>query len=184
MAKIPKTVGELAPEGEHKAKCVYVIDEGTQPPPASKPDWGDARKVAIGFELLGTKKKDGKPFIVNTVMTFTMSKKGNLVAFLKQWLGALAKNAETFDMDTCLGKDALVEVIHKNGYANLSDVSPAKGKYGNSVTKPYSLYLNSDDFDEDVFNDNTKIWDKMKERIAASPEYDELVAPKKKKAKR
>jgi hypothetical protein len=179
MGKIPK-VGELAPQGEHKAKCVYVIDEGTQPPPASQPDWEPARKVCIGFELQGVKKKDGKPFYVNTVMTFTMSKRGNLGTFLKGWLGAVAKKLDDFDMDTCLGKDALVEVVHKGGYANITDVSPAKGKHAPSVMKPFSFYLTPEEFDESVLNDTSKIWEKMKERIAASPEYDELKAPKKK----
>lgn len=176
MAKIPKAKREMAPEGVHKAVCINVIDLGTQEFTfKGKPQ--SARKVSIGFELLGKRNKAGEPFVVQQRYTFSNSKKSNLMKDLKGWLGV--KDPD-FDMDKCLGKSALITIKHDDAgeYANVTNVGgvPDGTKFPKPAKAPVSLYLSAEDFDESTFD---SLPDYFKEKIAASPEYDELAAPKK-----
>lgn len=177
--KIPKSKGEMCPEGVHKAVCVYVVDMGTQEP--SNPKFSAARKVRVGFELQGIRKKSGDPFLLFQSYTFSSNPKANLMKDLKAWLGIKDKDV---DMDELLGKGAMVTVSHSEDgqYANVTNITglPKGVKLAKPETKPYSLYLD-ETFDADVYNE---LPDSFKERIAASPEYDEVAGAPSKPKKR
>ncbi len=179
MSKPPKSKRELAPEGVHKATCVHVIDLGTQTF-TIKGKEQSARKVSVGFELLGKKNSFGEPFVVAQRYTFSNSKKSNLMKDLKAWLGI--KDPD-FDLDGLALKPAQVTITHTDDgeYANITNVGgvPKGTKYPKAANNFTSLYLD-ETFDRDVFDD---LPDYFKEKIAASPEYDEVNAPKKGKKK-
>ncbi len=175
MSKPPKSKRELAPEGVHKAVCVHVIDLGTQEF-SFKGKEMSARKVSVGFELIGKKNAFGEPQVVAQRYTFSNSKKSNLMKDLKAWLGI--KDPD-FDLDGLQGKPAQVTITHSDDgeYANITNVGgvPKGTKFPKPATPWVSLYLD-ETFDQDVFDD---LPDYFKEKIAASPEYDEVNAPKK-----
>lgn len=180
MSKPPKAKRELAPEGVHKAVCVHVIDLGTQEF-TIKGKQTSARKVSVGFELLGKKNGFGEPLVVAQRYTFSNSKKSNLMKDLKGWLGI--KDPD-FDLDGLKDKPAQVTITHSEDgeYANITNVGgvPKGTKFPKPTNKFVSLYLD-ETFDKDVFDD---LPDYFKEKIASSPEYDEVAGPAKPKAKK
>ncbi len=180
MSKPPKSKRVLAPEGVHKAVCVHVIDLGTQTF-TFKGKEQSARKVSVGFELLGKKNSFGEALVVAQKYTFSNSKKSNLMKDLKAWLGI--KDPD-FDLDGLANKPAQVTITHSDDgeYANITNVGgvPKGTKFPKAENTFTSLYLD-DTFEQDVFDD---LPDYFKEKIASSPEYDEVSGPKKKPAKK
>lgn len=170
MSSAPKAKRELAPEGVHKAVCVHVIDLGTQEF-TIKGKQQSSRKVSVGFELIGKKNSFGDPLVVQQRYTFSNSKKSNLMKDLKGWLGI--KDPD-FDLDGLAYKPAQITITHSEDgeYANITNVGgvPKGTKFPKPVNKFVSLYLD-DTFDKDVFDD---LPDYFKEKIASSPEYDEV----------
>jgi len=175
MSKIPKGAQrELPEEGTHNAVCVQVIDLGTQK--NANPEWGDKRKVLLGFELVDVQDEEHTA-LVSKQYTFSDSQKGNLMKDLKKWLNIKSGD---LDMDDCLGKQALVSIEHKETdrgtFANISNISSVpkgtKMRKPQSVTR--SLYLD-ETFDADVYEELPE-WIRLK--IATSPEYEEVAAPK------
>ncbi len=70
-------------EGTHIARCVWVVDLGTQ-----QTDFGPKRKVLIGWELPAiTRTFDGQqePAIVTKFYTACLSEKSNLRRDLELW---------------------------------------------------------------------------------------------------
>lgn len=177
--KAPVKPKELAPEGVHPVTCIGFIDMGTQEPPATQPTWGESRKCSIEFEATGLKRKDGKPHIISPRFTFSGSPKSNLMKLLKQWLGIQDKN---FDMVSLIGRQGLATIVHSDDgqYANITNLSEApKGmKIKPALTPSRTLFLDPDDFDQDVFD---SLHDSLKEKIMSSPEFD-LLPNKGKKA--
>lgn len=180
MAKIPKTQWELAPEGTHNAECIQFIDMGTQKTTFNGKE-GEARQCRLYFHLVDEKTKDGKNVVIFQKYTYSPSPKGNLMKMLKAWLGVKDSN---FDMDDIIGKPALVTVQHSdNGdYANVVNVAAlTKGaKISKSKEPHYSLHLNVDDFDANVFNE---LPEGLQGKIADTKEYLEASATKPKKKK-
>lgn len=180
MSSAPKAKRELAPEGVYKAVCVHVIDLGTQTF-TIKGKEQSSRKVSVGFELLGKKNSFGDPQVLAQRYTFSSSKKSNLSKALKAWLGI--KDPD-YDLDGLLGKPAQVTITHSEDgeYANITNIGavPKGTKFPKPATGLTSLYLD-ESFDKDVFDD---LPDYFKEKIASSPEYDEVVASKPKKGKK
>lgn len=180
MAKIPMAPRELAPEGNGQdAVCLGIVDLGTQP--ATNPAWDDARKCLIVFELVNSKRKNGKPFDVTKNVTFTMSQNGKLAEILEAWLGISPKELRKFDPDDLKGKPALLNIKHSEdgNFANIIAISapPAKHKMKKASMPTYSLYLD-ETFDQDVFDG---LSEGLKNKIAASPEYAAVMSGKFKK---
>lgn len=176
MSSIPKSSSrELAPEGNHNAVCVQVIDLGTQ----SSEQWGDKRKVQLAFELTDEKTSDGKAMVVYRQYTFSASPKGNLMKDLKAWIGKEATG--DIDMDILLGRGAAVTVEHneteRGTFANITNIAALmKGMKPKKPTEPLrSLYLD-ESFDSDAFD---ALPDFLKEKIMVTKEYEEYGTPAK-----
>jgi len=178
MSKPPKVKREIPAEGNYKGTLVHIIDLGTQV--NKNPAFADAPKVHLGYELAGRKRKDGQPFVVSTKFTFSSSPKSNMAKTLKKWLGV--KNPAEYDLVDALKKDANLVIEHSEDgqYANITEINKYSGPKLRPETKPISLFLD-DTFEQDVFD---KLWDKIKETIALSPEYDEVVGKSRKKGKK
>lgn len=120
---------ELAPEGNHIARCYQVIDLGIQTG-NFKGEEKKANKVLIGWELPMTLMEDGRPFVVSARYTISLHEKAHLRAQLQSWRGRSFTEDELggFDIRTVLGVPCMVNVVHhiSNGrtYANVTAVTP------------------------------------------------------------
>jgi hypothetical protein len=180
MSGLPKggKARELPNEDTHNAVCIQIIDLGTQP----SPQWGDKRKCQLAFELVDEQTSEGKSMVVYKQYTFTDSDKGSLMKDLKAWG---VKVGEDFDMDSLLGRGAMVTTenkeTEKGTFANITNVAGVpKGHKVKKATEPYrSLYLD-DNFDQEIFDALPEF---LRNKIAGSPEYAQITAPKLKKEK-
>lgn len=119
-----------APAGSHVARCISVIDLGTQETP-----FGEAHKVRITWELPDEKavfkEENGEqPFVLSKDYTLSLYEKANLRHDLESWRGRAFTEQELkgFDISKLIGAACLLSVIHKTSdkgktYANISSVS-------------------------------------------------------------
>jgi hypothetical protein len=177
MSRIPKIAPrELAPEGAHSAAVVQIIDLGTQ----ESRDYGPRHKLQIAYELVEEKTTEGAAMVVYRQYTFTSSPKGTLMKDLRAAFGVKDQDIE---MDDLLGKPCMVTVewaeTDAGTFANVAAVSMVPK--GTKVKKPTeelkSLYLD-ETFDQEVFD---SLPDFLREKIAASKEYEEVMTPRLKK---
>lgn len=131
MGRYAKETGggdfQQAPEGSHVARCIKLIDLGTQKGEyQGKPIIRE--QVVIQWELptetIDT--DDGpKPMIVSKFYTNSLSEKANLRADLESWRGRqfTPEELDGFDLEKILGAPALVNVIHNDkGKARIKGV--------------------------------------------------------------
>jgi hypothetical protein len=109
----------LIDEGTHFARCVWVVDLGTQ-----ATDFGPKRKVLIGWELPQiTRTYDGQaePAIVSKFFTACLSEKSNLRRDLELWRGRAFAPAELagFDLRKLLGVTCLLTICHPTLQVNV-----------------------------------------------------------------
>jgi hypothetical protein len=119
-----------APAGSHVARCISVIDLGTQETP-----FGEAHKVRITWELPDEKavfkEENGEqPFVLSKDYTLSLYEKANLRHDLESWRGRAFTEQELkgFDISRLIAAPCLLSVIHKTSdkgktYANISSVS-------------------------------------------------------------
>lgn len=173
-------VFELLAAGTYNATLVRILDQGTQK--SNNPKFKDTRKVRLYFEVANERTEEGDPFVLFREYNFTNNESSHLMQDLMTWQGI--KTAAGFNIDTTLGKPAQLSVIHsKDGkYANIKAVIavPKGTKLPKPITALTSLYLTKDAFDEATFN---ALSDKMKQKIAGTPEYAEATAPAPSRAK-
>lgn len=120
------------PEGQVRAVCVDVVDLGmvdTTFQNKSK----KKHKCRIVFQT-EAKMEDGKPFLLMARYTVSLNEKGWLRPFLESWRGKSFDPEELkgFDLETLIGVNAVVQVVHKKEgektYANISAImKPMKG---------------------------------------------------------
>lgn len=115
-----------APEGQHVAVCVDVVDLGIV-----ETTWKDQKKQVhkcrIVFEI-GERMQDGRPFTVSQQFTASLGEKANLRKFLESWRGRAFTKDELagFDTEQLIGAPAVVQVVHAEKgdrtYANINSV--------------------------------------------------------------
>lgn len=170
---------EQAPTGSHPARCVRIIDIGTQQGEwMGKPKY--QRQVILGWELpteLMTQGEfAGQPFMLSKFYTMGLGEKYNLRADLVSWRGRdfTPEELAGFDPRKILGTGCMLSVI-------LSDKKKAKvsgvmalprGMILPKQVNP-SIYFSLDpqEYDPHVFE---KLSDGYKRMIQASPEWAEL----------
>ena len=150
--------GQTVPAGTHVARCYQIIHIGT----IVDTYQGEERlvnKVRLVFELPLETADFGKgeqPFSIGRDFTLSMHEKSGLRAFVQSWLGKAMSDAEAakFDIGTLLGKEAMVNVMHRTAntgrnYADLKGASPlAKGMTcPPQVNAAFLLDYDSEDFD-------------------------------------
>lgn len=168
---------EQAPIGSHVARCVKIIDIGTQRGEYQ----GKAtvrRQCIIGWELptelMTEGEYAGKPFIVSRFYTASLGEKANLRKDLENWRGRAFTEQELlgFESKNILGKPCMLSIIHNDkGKARVSAVMALpKGMQVPEQVNP-SVYFSLDEFDPKVFE---ALSDGYKKLIQASPEYQQL----------
>lgn len=170
---------EQAPIGSHVARCVKVIDIGTQ-----KGEYqGQAtmkRQCIIGWELptelMETGDYAGKPFTVSKFYTASLSEKANLRKDLANWRGRDFTEQELagFDSKNIIGKPCMVSIIH-NEKAKARVAGVMAIPKGLTVPEQVndSVFFSLDEFDQAVFD---SLSDGYKKLIMASPEYQHVTS--------
>lgn len=170
---------EQAPIGNHVARCVKVIDLGTQ-----KNEYEGKvsypRQVAIAWELPNERMSDGEyegqPFIVTKIYTASISEKATLRKHLQMWRGKefTADELRGFDSKNVLGKACMVSVIHsEKGKAKVEGVAsvPKGMEVPPQMNKAVYFSLDPAEFSFAVYSNELSKW--YQEKIALSPEFQD-----------
>lgn len=163
-----------APEGTHVARCIRVIDLGTQPGsqafPASK------HRVLFFWELPMELEKmsDGPdmPQLVVKRYTLSLHEKAGLRHDLESWRGRQFTSEELkgFQLKKVLGAPCMVTVVHSQDgkFANLNAVTACpKGMDVPEAVNPL-VYYEIEDGASNVF---AGFSDKMQATIRSAPEW-------------
>jgi hypothetical protein len=167
-----------APVGTHAARCIRMIDLGTQEGEyQGKPNLRN--QVLVMFELPNEMMDTDppKPFIVSKFYTNSLGEKANLRKDLVTWRGRdfTPEELERFDLQAILGAPCLLSVVPKgNGKEGVKIAGVMKLPKGQeippSVNPPSAFWL--DEFDVEVFEG---LSDGIKKIIQKSPEYQEAI---------
>lgn len=171
---------EQPPVGTHVARCVKIIDIGTQ-----KGEYqGKAtskRQCIIGWELPNELMTEGeyagKPFTVSRFYTASLGEKANLRKDLANWRGRDFTEDELkgFDSKNILGKPCMLSLTpNEKGRIRVTGVMalPKGTSVPEQVNK--SIYFSLDEFNATVFEALSEGYRKL---IAASPEYRAMSNP-------
>lgn len=112
--------------GVHKARCVRVIDLGTQ--------WNEyqgegkwKRQCMLQWEVPAEKKEDGEPMIISKFYTLSLHEKATLGADLSAWRGRAFTEQEKagFDISKLAGIPCMMNVVEgKNGRPRIATLMP------------------------------------------------------------
>jgi hypothetical protein len=130
IAKSAETSYPKVPIGVHKARCVKVIDLGTQ-----KQEYGGEiswkRQILVIWELPEELNND-QPMTISKFYTLSLHEKANLGMDLTSWRGRPFTETEKqgFDVTNLIGVPCQLNVMHKdNGKEHISSIMPL-GKDG------------------------------------------------------
>tara|TARA_R110002074_G_scaffold67090_1_gene158225 strand:- start:243 stop:836 length:594 start_codon:yes stop_codon:yes gene_type:complete len=125
IAKSTETSYPKVPIGVHKARCVKVIDLGTQ-----KQEYGGEiswkRQILVIWELPEELNND-QPMTISKFYTLSLHEKSNLGKDLTSWRGRPFTETEKqgFDVTKLIGVTCQVNVMHKdNGKEDISSIMP------------------------------------------------------------
>jgi hypothetical protein len=165
-----------APVGTHVARCIKLIDLGTQHgeymgQPTRR------NQVLIVWELPDeTMEFDGeqKPITTSRFYTNSLSDKANMRRDLESWRGRSFTEAELgkFDLETILGVPCLLTIVGgENGKTKVATVSglPKGMQCPPQVNKSFSFWL--DEFDQAKFEE---LSEGIRKIVEKSEEYDRI----------
>lgn len=175
---------EQAPVGTHLARCIRLIDIGTQTSEYEGRK-SSRRQVVVGWELceelLTRGESAGQPFVVTRFYTQSLSEKATLRKDLITWRGRdfTPDELEGFDAKNILGVPCLLSITanEQTGKSRVSGVM----KLTKGITPPDQINptvyfsLEPDEFDPSTFDGLTE---GLKKMIVESPEWKELKRPK------
>ena len=169
---------EQAPVGTHIARCIKLIDLGTQEGEYQGVK-NSKRQCVITWELPSTLMTEGeskgKPFTVSKFYTQSLGEKANLRKDLINWRGRdfTPEELSGFEAKNILGKPCMVSItLNDKAKAKVSGVMALpKGMPCPDQVNP-SVIFGLDEFDKDVFESLSK---GIKAMIEASPEYKKML---------
>jgi hypothetical protein len=171
---------ELVPPGTYMAICYRFIDCGTH---ASKFDGKIRHEVMLSWELPDELMADGRPFAVSKRYRWSMHEKSNLRKTLEAWRGRAFttedfEGPQAFNTRKLLGAPCMLTITHDvkpdKTYTNIAGI----GKLVKGMQPPppqnkiVYLALTEEGWDSQVYSE---LSDTMKQIIAGSPEYAELM---------
>ncbi len=171
---------EQPPVGTHVARCIKMIDIGTQQGEYQ----GKAtykRQVIIGWELpndlMTEGEYQGKPFIVSKFYTASLSEKSNLRKDLSNWRGRDFTEQELmgFDSKNILGKTCMVSLTtNDKGKVRITGVMaiPKGMTVPDQINKETYFSLEPNEFNEEACE---SLSDGIKKMVKVSPEYQERI---------
>lgn len=168
---------EQAPIGTHIARCVKIIDIGTQRG-EYQGKVNIRRQCIVGWELPSELMTEGefagKPFVVSRFYTASLGEKANLRKDLENWRGRAFTEQELlgFESKNILDKPCMLSVIHNDkGKARVSGVMAIPKNTAVPARVNELTYFSLDTFDAKVFD---ALSDGYKKLIEASPEYQQM----------
>ncbi|MGF6901893.1 phage replication initiation protein, NGO0469 family [Paraburkholderia sp. GAS348] len=179
ISAMSSTGYEIAPAGEHVARCVKLIDLGTQ---SGKFNGRitRARKLMVYWELLGAHRRaDGAPFVASKIYTVSMHPKATLRQDVEWWNGAPLSSAEvaSFNADWMLDRYCRVTVTHAEANGNVRAGIERLAPLPDDASKPDAVNdivtFSLADPDLDVFETLSPGVQRM---IEASPEWQKFAA--------
>ena len=167
---------EQAPPGSHIARCIRIIDIGTQQG-EYEGRATSARQCLLFWETPNALMEDGQPFIIGKFYTSSLGKKANLRKDLANWRGRDFTEDELkgFEAKNILGAPCMLSVTAKpTGKSGVSGVMalPKGVQCPPQVNK--SQFFSLDHFDQEVFD---SLSDYFKQKIQQSPEYKAAMYP-------
>lgn len=178
---------QLAPSGNHLARCYRIVDMGSH-----QNSYGNVlRKILVSWELHGEDEEgnplatpDGKPLMISGNYTLSLSEKATLRALLEAWRNKPFTLDELagFDITALLDKWCMLTIVHETSnknqktYANVKTISPVpqaikKNGLPDGINKVASLSLEPETFDRGLFD---SLSDGLKKKIMESPEYKKI----------
>ena len=165
----------VATEGLHTGVLYQIIDLGTH---FSEKFQNTQRKIRFTWELSEELMEDGRPMSISKECTLSANEKATLYKLIKGWTGQ--DISDGFDLRPMLGRAGNVNVAHgvnEKGrtYANVDGVTPLKkSEVAPPQVNPSVIFdMTGGAVDTAVFG---KLPEFLKERIMASPEYQEAVS--------
>jgi hypothetical protein len=169
------------PEGAYPARCVRIIDMGTQTK-QFKGESSELHQIMFGFEsseLMPDGEKKGLPFLISTKLTASLGPKANMRKLFESWRGRKFTPAEIegFDLKNVLGKPCIIQVVHSEPnaqgkvYANIQNIMGLMPGMTVPPAKNELVFFSLSAFDKSVYD---SLSDRLKEQIAQSPEYKAL----------
>ena len=174
------------PAGNYMAKCVQIIDLGSQEGTKFGSDetvinakirivWEIPAEVSTYTDAEGV--EHAKPAFIGKKFTASLHEKSNLRQTLASWRGRdfTELELEGFNLANIIGKDCLINITHikkeDKTYVNIAAVTPMmKGqKCNDSISKQF--YFDLDKFDQEIWE---LLPDWLQTTIALSPEYKSL----------
>lgn len=175
--------GEKPPAGSHIARCISIIDLGTQPHVNrhTGEKWAQ-RDVRIGFELpnelmSGTYKEElkGRPFGSSVTVKQSLHPSAKLTKLMEGWKGSKMDDAakQGFNPKTLLGKTCRLNLVEAGDFVNIESISRlGKGDVCPAQVNPSVFFsLDEQEFDPAVLE---KLPEMTRNKIKASPEYASL----------
>lgn len=174
------------PVGTHVARCIKIIDLGTQ-----SGEWQGKttirNQILVIWELCNEmmETEDGqKPFIVTKFYTNSLSEKATLRHDLTQWRGREFSPEELgkFDLETILNVPCMISLVQKDGSDKVKVGGVMKMPKGqtapDAVNDRFAFWL--DEFDAEKYE---SLSEGIKKIIAKSPEYQEATQGKQPRSK-
>jgi hypothetical protein len=114
------------PEGRHKARCVKIIDLGSQKQTFGEGGW--KKKYMFIFEFPEILKDNNEPETLSNWYTQSLYEKSNLAKDLTSWRGRALTQTEKnrFDVTSLLGDPCEVDVISKNDKPKINYIAKIK----------------------------------------------------------
>jgi hypothetical protein len=162
---------KTAPAGTHMARCIRLIDIGTQHGEyQGKPTV--RKQLVVVWELPNELMDDGKPFITSKFYTASLGEKATLRKDLESWRGRAFSDEELagFDLRTILGKPCMLSLIEKEQSTKTKVAGVMAAPKGTTlpVAANESYAFDIDDWNQAIFD---KLSDGIKGLIQASDEY-------------
>src|SRR6185295_3532385 len=126
---------ENPPAGSHIARCIQLIDMGTQEHSWNNETW-TSRDVRIVFELpnelmegLYDAKIKGKPFAIGMTLKQSLHQASRMRQMLEGWRGKAfdVESIKAFSPKSLLGKPCRLALVEKGNFVNIDGIS-ALGK--------------------------------------------------------
>jgi hypothetical protein len=164
--------------GTHVARCVKIIDLGTQHG-EYKGEPTRRNQVLITWELPEEMiEVDGKEIPVTTSRFYTNSlgEKANLRRDLEGWRGRAFTDDELkkFDLENIIGKPCMLTIVGgENGKTKVASVSglPKRTECLPQVNKSFVFWLDEEEFDPRKFDE---LSDGIRKIVEKSEEYRDL----------
>ena len=174
------------PPGSYLARCVRLIDCGTQQSDYQG-EVKTAHKIAVSFEVLDDEARmtDGRNFMLSKRYTASLHEKSALRKDLASWRGRdfTPDELNGFDLVNVLGKLAFISVVEVNKpdgktYTNLASLmKPPKGMTApdGAATEPLLHWdMEAAQPDWTAFD---ALHERLQNQIAESPEFKKLKRP-------